>query len=162
MKSFWGLIPRYLWKNKKRVFSIGSAITLSVFLIMSLFIMKEEKIKIYNEKCSNVNGSFNDLLANIRGTDEINILRNDERVKEMTLKTEKFATAAISGTEYYFVINSYDDNADELMNIDFIEGRKPEKDYEIAIESWVMPYLDKAYGVGDIIDCLLYTSYDGR
>lgn len=162
MNSFWGLIPRYLWKNKKRVFSIGSAITLSIFLIMSLFIMKEERVKLFNEECSNLNGTFGDIGANIQGMDNIEALRQDDRIKEMTVSTFKFGTSRVQGTDYYFWINSYDNNADSLMDMDFIEGRKPEQDDEIALESWVMPYLDKAYQIGDTIEltCNIYPSPD--
>jgi|GEM_PF-6597844 len=41
MKSFWGIVPRYIIKNKKRVSSIAVGIVLGITLIMSLSIIQE-------------------------------------------------------------------------------------------------------------------------
>ncbi|WP_102399379.1 hypothetical protein [Haloimpatiens massiliensis] len=39
MKSFWGLIPKYLVKNKKRNFFVAMSIVISITLITSLSVM---------------------------------------------------------------------------------------------------------------------------
>ena len=46
MKSFWSLIPRNIFKNKKRIFFMAVGIILAVSLIISVSIMIETSKKV--------------------------------------------------------------------------------------------------------------------
>lgn len=151
MKSFWGLIPRNLWKNKKRVFSMAVAIVLSVFLIMVLFIMRNYYVDFMTQNQKNTTGTDWDISSNIEGYNNIDKLRQDENVRELTVSTHSFAKSPVEKSSYYFELNGYEDNALDFYNLEFTEGRQPEKDDEIAFEGWILQYLDKDYKVGDKI-----------
>jgi len=45
MKNFWGVVPRYITKNKNRVLFMAIAIVLSTTLIVSLSIMKKSYLE---------------------------------------------------------------------------------------------------------------------
>ncbi len=153
MKSFWGLIPRYLWKNKKRTLSTAVAIILSVILIMAAVVMKECYLE-YNKQCSiDHNGKDYDICANVEGDKNIDGLRQDEVVKDLTVTMHSFAKSiSEDNPDYYINLQGFDDNAENFFNMKFSEGRRPEKDDEIALEEWILPYLDKDYKVGDRIE----------
>lgn len=158
MKSFWGLIPRYLWKNKKRTLSTAVAIILSVILVMAAVIMKKTYLEY--EKQINIDGEGLDwhIATNVEEDKNIDKLRQDELVKDLTVTTYCFAQSiSKKNPEYYIKLRGFDDNAGDFYNFKFIEGRGPEKDDEIALEEWILPYLDKDYKVGDRIEleCLL-------
>lgn len=59
MKSFWGLIPKYLVKNKKRNFFVAVGIMLSISLIVSLSIMiKNLKESSYKQMIDDFGGVY--------------------------------------------------------------------------------------------------------
>lgn len=151
MKSFWGLIPRNLWKNKKRVFSMAVAIVLSVFLIMVLFIMRNYYVDFMTRRQKDTMGDDCDIMSNTEGYNNIDKLRQDENVRELTVFTHAFAKSPVDNSSYYFELNGYEDNAMDFFNLEFIQGRQPENDDEIAFEGWILQYLDKEYKVGDKI-----------
>lgn len=68
----------------------------------------------------------------------------------------------MEGTKYSIGLQGCDDNADKFYNIKFVQGRKPSKDNEIALEKWILPYLKKDYKVGDKIKLKYELKYLGR
>jgi len=60
MKSFWGIVPRYIRRNKSRVLFMAIGIVLSTTLIISLSIMKESYLEYA------INDSIKDLKSKIQ------------------------------------------------------------------------------------------------
>lgn len=154
MRSFWGLIPRNLKKNKKRTFSLSIGIILSVMLIMALFIMKEVYMKVMTEDIQNRVGIYCDLIVNTtdsQGLKKLNRLMEDDIVEKGTVKTFSFADVNLDNTDYTIKLNGYEENVTDFISYELIEGRKPEKDNEIVLEDWILPFLHEDYKVGDSV-----------
>lgn len=63
MKKFWGIIPRNIIKNKKRVFIMGISIVLAISLIVSLSIVGDSIIKNKSEEYINLGGGTYDIFT---------------------------------------------------------------------------------------------------
>ncbi|MEG2291304.1 MAG: FtsX-like permease family protein [Clostridium sp.] len=150
MKSFWGIVPRYIIKNKKRVMSIAVGIVLSITLIMSLAIMKESFIKTLIQNQKNWLGAYYDIEINTSDNKDLDKLKEDEVVDDLATILP-LGSLKLENTKYSIAIKGYDDNITDFMNVKFKEGRKPNSDNEIALEQWILDYLPNEYNVGDKI-----------
>lgn len=150
MKNFWGIVPRYIKSNKKRVLSMSVGIILSVILIMSLVMAKEAYVNTSIESNKNKLGAFYDSRFQTENKLNLSKFKDDKAIKESTTSLILGYTS-IENTDYDITITGYEDNIIDFMNAEFIEGRKPNSDNEIALEEWMIPYFSKDLKVGDKI-----------
>lgn len=150
MKSFWGIIPRYISKNKKRVIFIGLSIIISMSVIVSMsFIKGALKVSLYNKMVDDMGGIF-DYMGQSSGTVDYESLKNEEEIQYVTL-TKLLGKSKIPNTKYSIKISSYEENVTDLLNFKLNEGRYPKSGNEIAIEKWILDILPEKYKIGDTI-----------
>ncbi|WP_346931317.1 FtsX-like permease family protein [Clostridium sp.] len=160
MRSFWGLVPRYIRKNGSRVFFMASGIVLTIALIISIFIMKEALIEAYKLKqIENMGGKY-DISLMTRDYKAIENLEKDDLISKISVITP-FGTSKIDNTKYTIDISGYEENIDEFLNYKVSKGRIPENDNEIALESWILDILPEKYQIGDKINLKSYLEYIG-
>lgn len=160
MKTFWGIVPRYITKNKTRIFFMAIGIILTISLIVSLFIVKEGLIKAYTQKVIDDRGGSYDVSLSTRDYNLMDKLKSDEIVSKISIITP-FGTSKIDGTKYSIDISGYEENITEFINYNILEGRFPQKHNEIALESWIFNVLPEEYKVGDKIRLTSYLEYMG-
>ncbi|MEW8993897.1 ABC transporter permease [Clostridium sp.] len=160
MKSFWGLVPRYIRKNKSRVFFMATGIVLTIALIISIFIMKEALIKAYKLKQIEALGGKYDISLVTRNYKAIENLQKDDLISKISIVTP-FGTSKVENSKYSIDISGYEENIDELLNYKVLKGRLPKNDNEIALESWILDVLPEKYEVGDKIKLKSYLEYIG-
>lgn len=150
MRSFWGLIPKNLWKNKKRTLIIGISIILAISLITCLSIVKENLIGNLKEQCIISSGGDYDIKVYTKYYSKIDMIRNDKLFKDVTVVND-VGVSKIENSDYKLDIKAYDDKAKEMLNFNLIEGKYPKNENEIALEKWVLDELDTKYEIGDKI-----------
>ena len=156
MKSFWGLIPRNLRKNKKRTVFISISIMLSAMLItsLSLTLSNYKKQKIDNAKKQS-GGHYYASCFEGGNPESIKILKSEPYI-------DKFGTsimmghAEVSTDGYKIELNGYDDVDTELLDFKLEKGQYPKNDSEIALEKWVLDKFKVKPTIGDTIN-LSYT-----
>lgn len=150
MKSFWGLIPKYLIKNKKRNFFVAVGIMLSISLIVSLSIMiKNLKESSYKRMIDDFGGEYDNFFFT-EDKKSLNKLVKDPLVDKVSISC-KLGEYKGPNSKYVLGVNGYDDSIGEFLNFKLLEGKFPKKDNEIAIEAWVLNAMPKKYKVGDKI-----------
>lgn len=158
MKSFWSLIPRNIFKNKKRVVPIAISIILSMSLIIALSVMLDIYKKATYER--NIN--------DIGGVYDIQFFTSDEKALDAFSKDSVINKTSIGinlgiyeipNTKYTVEINGYEKNIPEFINFKLVQGRYPEKDNEIAVEDWILDKLPQKYKLGDEITLPSALSY---
>ncbi|WP_346939900.1 FtsX-like permease family protein [uncultured Clostridium sp.] len=160
MKSFWGIVPRYIIKNKNRVLFMAIGIVLSTTLIVSLSIMKESFLEYRtNETIKNSGGNF-DIMIQSKGYGQLDNIKKEEIVDKSSIVTP-LGTSKIEDTKYSIDIRGYEENISEFINLNIVDGRMPCSDNEIAIESWILDYLPKTYKIGDKIKLDYSVQYEG-
>lgn len=160
MKSFWGIVPRYIIKNKSRVSFMATGIVITIALIVSIFIMKEALIKAYKLKQIEGQGGDYDIILDTRDYKAIENLQKDDLISKISVVTP-FGTSKIDNSKYSIDVSGYEENIDELLNYKVLKGRLPENDNEIALESWILDVLPEKYEVGDKIKLKSYLEYVG-
>ncbi|WP_346873733.1 ABC transporter permease [Clostridium sp. UBA5988] len=150
MKSFWGIVPRYIIKNKKRVSSIAVGIVLGITLIMSLSIIQEAWTKALIQAQKDWLGAYYDINISTADGKTLDKLKVDDVVNDLAVILP-LGSLKVENTKYSIAISGYDENIDSFMNIKFIEGHKPNYDNEIALEQWILDYFPKEYKIGDKI-----------
>ncbi|WP_454055601.1 hypothetical protein [Clostridium sp. Marseille-Q7071] len=156
MKSFWGLIPRSLIKNKKRTLFISISIMLSAMLItsLSLTLSNYKKQKIENAKKQS-GGHYYASCFEGGNPESIKILKGEPSI-------DKFGTSIMMGYAeigidgYKIELNGYDDVDTELLDFKLEKGQYPKNDSEIALEKWVLDKFKVKPTIGDTIN-LSYT-----
>lgn len=152
MKSFWGLIPRSLIKNKKRTLFISVSIMLSAMLItsLSLTLSNYNKQKTENSKKQS-GGHYYASCKEVGNFESIQILKGEPSV-------DKFGTSILMGygevgsENYKIELNGYDKTDTELLDFKLEDGRYPEKDSEIALEKWVLNKFKEELKIGDNVN----------
>lgn len=150
MKSFWGLVPRYIIKNKKKVLSLAVGIFLSISLITALDIMKESLINAAIQVQKNWLGSYYDVSFNTTNK-KISKKFNEDSVIQDATTMLAVGTMKFENSSKELSINGYENNIMDFMNMTIIEGNKPQADKEIAIEEWILASFEKEYKIGDKI-----------
>lgn len=150
MKSFWGIVPRYIKKSGSRVFFMATGIVLSVMLIASLSIMKESYLDYKIKEDIEINGGNYDIRIQGKGYGNLDNLYKESIIDKVSLVTP-LGISKIEDSKYSIDIRGYEENIAEFINIDIVEGRSPSSDNEIALEQWILDYLPKKYKVGDKI-----------
>lgn len=150
MRSFWGLIPRYILKNKKRIFFMAVGIVLSIFLIISASMLVDSiKNEYYKTVVDQTGGTYDVLLFTWNGSG-LEELKKDSLVNKSTFATP-LGKYEVPNSAYSIDIGGYENNVTELLNFKLLQGRYPSGNNEIAIEKWVMEALPEKYDIGDKI-----------
>ncbi len=142
MKSFWGIVPRYIKKSGSRVFFMATGIVLSVMLIASLSIMKESYLDYKIKEDIEINGGNYDIRIQGKGYGNLDNLYKESIIDKVSLVTP-LGISKIEDSKYSIDIRGYEENIAEFINIDIVEGRSPSSDNEIALEQWILDYLPK-------------------
>lgn len=150
MKSFWGLIPRYILKNKKRIFFMAVGIVLSIFLIISASILVDSIKSEYYKTVVDQTGGTYDILLFTWNDSRLEELKKDSLVNKATFVTP-LGKCEIPNSSYTIDIGGYEDNVTELLNFKLLQGRYPNSNNEIAVEKWVIEALPQKYEIGDKI-----------
>lgn len=158
MKSFWSLIPKNIFKNKKRVVSIAISIILSMSLIIALSVMFDIYKKATYERNINDIGGVYDIQFYTSDEKALDALSKDPVINK-TLIGINLGIYEIPNTKYTVEINGYEKNIPEFINFKLVQGRYPEKDNEIAVEDWILDKLPQKYKLGDEITLPSALSY---
>lgn len=164
MRSFWSLIPRSIFKNKKRIFFIAVGIILSMSLIISLSIMVEALKKSSYQSMVDNSGGIYDIIFYTSDKKGIEKLTQDPIIDKISTSVN-LGTYNLPKTNYSLEINGYEKNIFELVNFRLLEGRSPKNDNEIAIEQWMLKYMPKKYEIGEKINLtsiIKYTNVQGK
>ena len=108
MKSFWGIIPRYIKKGKKRITFVALGIIVSMALIVSLGTISEALKESLYQKMKDDSGGIHDIYLGTLGYVDFDRVAKEEVVKEVTTG---------------WPIGSYDvPNTDSSLQISAIKG----------------------------------------
>lgn len=164
MRSFWGIIPRYIIKNKKRIVFMGIGIVLSIALIVSLSIIQESVSKTSYERMVDDSGGIYDISFFTRDYEKFQELKTDSAVEKMSIAAN-LGEYKIPNSKVNIDIKAYDENVTEFLNFKLTEGRYPEKGNEIALEQWVLDAFPQKYEIGDTMKfphTVEYRTLDGE
>ena len=161
MKSFWGIIPRYIKKGKKRIIFVALGIIVSMALIVSLGTISEALKESLYQKMKDDSGGIHDIYLGTVGYVDFDRVAKEEVVKEVTT-VWPIARYDVPNTDNSLQISAFKENATDILNLELLEGRYPEKDNEIAIEKWILDLLPKKYEIGDKITIPYTIGYRGR
>ncbi|WP_346916351.1 FtsX-like permease family protein [Clostridium sp.] len=161
MRSFWGIIPRYIKKGKKRITFVALGIVVSMALIVSLGTISEALKESLYQKMKDDSGGIHDIYLGTVGYVDFDRVEKEEVVKEVTT-VWPIAKYDVPNTNNTLQISAFKENATDILNLKLLEGRYPEKDNEIAIEKWILDLLPKKYKVGDKITIPYTIGYRGR
>ncbi|WP_346893968.1 ABC transporter permease [Clostridium sp. UBA871] len=150
MKSFWGIIPRYIKKGKKRIIFVALGIIVSMALIVSLGTISEALKESLYQKMKDDSGGIHDIYLGTLGYVDFDRVAKEEVVKEVTT-VWPIGRYDVPNTDNSLQISAFKENATDILNLELIEGRYPEKDNEIAIEKWILDLFPKKYEIGDKI-----------
>jgi ABC-type antimicrobial peptide transport system permease subunit len=161
MKSFWGIIPRYIKKGKKRITFVALGIIVSMALIVSLGTISEALKESLYQKMKDDSGGIHDIYLATIGYVDFDRVAKEEVVKEITT-VWPIAKYDVPNTENILQISAFKENATDILNLELLEGRYPEKDNEIAIEKWILDLFPKKYEIGDKITIPYTIVHRGR
>lgn len=164
MRSFWELIPRYILKNKKRVFFMAVGIVLSISLVISATILVETIKKAFYQSVIDGSGGIYEAMFFTWNKARFEEIKGDPIIDKVTFITP-LGTHKFENTSYKLDILGCDENITELLNCKLIEGKYPEKQGEIALEKWILDLLPQKYKIGDSIELssvVEYMSPNGR
>lgn len=135
MKNYWGLIPRYLHKQKKQSVLIGVSIVLAVMLISVIGNIGETIQSTLIEQVKSITGDYH-ASYNYVNQDQIDILNKDSRV-------DKVGTALFLGDGVLengasqVSVYGYDEQMLAMKRVQLLDGSFPVKEGEIVIEEWL-------------------------
>ncbi len=161
MKSFWGIIPRYIKKGKKRIIFVALGIIVSMALIVSLGTISEALKESLYQKMKDDSGGIYDIYLATIGYVDFDRVEKEEVVKEVTT-VWPIAKYDVPNTENILQISAFKENATDILNLKLLEGRYPENDNEIAIEKWILDLFPKKYEIGDKITIPYTIVHRGR
>lgn len=155
MKSYLGLVPRYLRHHSRRAILISLGIMLSValmtFLLLFVTNLKEFRLQVSER---------------MYGTYEVKFLSLDEgQIQKLTQnpiiqEMEQVWTVKIpmdQGTGSVVELAAIDDEkAQTMLPVEFLQGRAPMETDEIALTEWALAGLHKEQTLGQTI------TYEGR
>ncbi|WP_171011310.1 ABC transporter permease [Haloimpatiens lingqiaonensis] len=154
MKSFWGLIPKYLVKNKKRNFFVAMSIVISITLITSLSVMLSTLKENTKARLIDDRGGAYDVIMDYKNQykkEAEELCKNNSSIIENSTTFVSMGNSKIKDSQYSIDINGYDKKAIDLFNFKLLKGRYPEKPNEIALENWVVKKINPNLEIGDNI-----------
>ncbi|AAO36344.1 ABC transporter permease [Clostridium tetani] len=148
MKSYKEITGKYLKHNKKRSILTICGIILSVALITSIGLFIKSMQNTFLQEAISENGSYhisiykedNEVYDKIHNNPKIDKVGLKESVGDVYLRDEKKIN-----------ITKFNENALRLLPYKAIKGELPKKHDEIALESWILSYMDGTPNVGSII-----------
>lgn len=149
MKSYWGLIPRYLHKQKKQSLLIGVSIVLAVMLISVISNIGETIQGTLIEQVKNITGDYH-ASYNFVNQAQIDILKKD-------LRLDKVGTSLLLGdgilqdSSLKISVSGYDKQMIDMKRIESLDGSFPTNDGEIVIEEWLSKELEEQGQIGSVI-----------
>ncbi|WP_291580294.1 ABC transporter permease [Clostridium sp. UBA6640] len=148
MKSYKDITNKYLKHNKKRTVLTICGIILSVALITSIGLFMKSMQNTFIQDAIEGAGSFHIAIAKLNDSDYDKI-KNNPKIEKVGLKEQwdKISLKSSKSIELF----KLDKNALELLPYKAIEGEIPKEDGEIALESWVLNYIDNTPKLGDTI-----------
>jgi putative ABC transport system permease protein len=147
MKSYLGLIPRYLRIQKKRSILTVMGILLSVALmVFSILFMENIKLVIL-ESTKKQSGGYHLEIHHIT-PDQFAILQNHHKVnKAGWVTTGRFS---MPKQKIRLQISGFDEQMVGLYrSVTLKTGMLPTKDHEVALEEWVLPELGLQGKIGE-------------
>ncbi len=150
MKSFFSLIPKYMFKSKKRVWFIAIGLIVSTILITSIGIITRKIEKAQWQYVKNSIGGIQDVTISSPNFKKLKDINKNENIDKYTISLE-LGKAEIPGSSYQMNITGYDKMSRDILNFKLIEGRYPQKENEIALEQWVVNKLPSNTKIGDKI-----------
>ncbi|MEN2257546.1 ABC transporter permease [Paraclostridium benzoelyticum] len=137
---------RYLKYNKKRTQLMIIGVILSIALISSIgtFLITLQNSFVQEEV--NLNGNYHIILENI-DKEKFEKIKNNPQI-EFISPEKKIVYDNFVGNKKINV-KSGNKSLFNIENIQIKEGRLPEKNNEIVIESWILKYFKKPINIGD-------------
>ncbi|ARC84315.1 ftsX-like permease family protein [Clostridium argentinense CDC 2741] len=148
MKSYKDITNKYLKHNKKRTVLTICGIILSVALITSIGLFIKSIQNTFIQDAIDGAGSFHIAITNLNNKDYDKI-KNNPKIEKVGLK-EQWDKVPLKSSKYIELVK-IDKNALELLPYKAVEGEIPKADGEIALESWVLNYMDNTPKLGDTI-----------
>ncbi|WP_333858991.1 ABC transporter permease [Clostridium sp.] len=151
MKNYKEITDKYLKHNKKRTALTILGIILSVALITSVGLFIKSLQNSFVESTIKSEGGFHVKISNVNNEDYIK-LKNNVKIDTIGIQENWLQCRLKEGKE--IEIDRVDKNALKLLPDYYkpIKGKFPEKEGEIALESWVFKYIDNSPDIGDSIN----------
>ncbi|MGL5354494.1 MAG: ABC transporter permease [Clostridium sp.] len=155
MRSYKGLVNRYIKNEKRSIVPIFISIILTISLITSVvFIAQNIMENDFIEK-KILFGDYDIRLQKINN-ERLNIIKNHENVKEYALGKNKEILVNKSKKDdslnYISIYGVEKKVLDEYINLKVIEGRLPQNENEIVLNKEMLSLLSKEYKVGSVIE----------
>ncbi len=158
MKTYLGLIPRNLIKNKKRTLALAVSIMLSIVLITSTEILIRSIIKSSMKDNEILTGKYHANCMGIPYSSIDNIKQNKKVDRVATTSLVAHSKIGESIVEMY----GMDEEAIDLLSMKLVEGKYPKKQGEAVVEQWVLNKIKPNAKIGDkiSIECSIYKTLE--
>lgn len=154
MKTYLGLIPRNLIKNKKRTLALAVSIMLSIVLITSTEILIKSVVNSSMRDNQMIMGKYH---ASYMGMPYFSIDKVKQNKKVDRVATTSLIAQCKSGES---VIEMYgmDGETIDLLSMKLVDGKYPQKQGEAIVEKWVLNKIKPNAKIGDkiSIECSIF------
>ncbi|NOH16133.1 ABC transporter permease [Clostridium cochlearium] len=148
MKSYRQITDKYLKHNKKRSILTICGIILSVVLITSIGLFIKSMQNTFLQEAISSNGSYHISISK-EDDEAYDKIYNNPKIDKVGLK-ESIDSVSLRDDKK-INITQFNKNALELLPYKSIKGELPKKNGEIALESWILNYMDGKPKLGSII-----------
>ncbi|MEL5899842.1 FtsX-like permease family protein [Clostridium sporogenes] len=148
MKSYRQITDKYLKHNKKRSILTICGIILSVALITSIGLFIKSMQNTFLQEAISSNGSYHISISK-EDDEAYDKIYNNPKIDKVGLK-ESIDSVSLRDDKK-INITQFNKNALELLPYKSIKGELPKKNGEIALESWILNYMDGKPKLGSII-----------
>ncbi|MEG2353142.1 MAG: FtsX-like permease family protein [Clostridium sp.] len=146
-------------KNKKRNLFLATTLMLFSLFVITVGISNEFLIEKIHEDVKNISGGYWDVYASGKGDigrETLYSMAEDSIVSDsaekIILGDLTLEDKGVNGEEYKLQVESCDEEVLKFMNSTIIEGGFPKADNEIALEDWIVPYIEGEVNIGDYIE----------
>lgn len=137
---------RYLKYNKKRTQLMIIGIILSIALISSIGTFLLALQNSFVQEQINLNGNYHIILKNI-DKEKFEKIKNNPQIEFISPEKEMVYDNFVGNKKIN--VKSGNKSLFNIENVQIKEGRLPEKNNEIVIESWILKYFKKPINIGD-------------
>lgn len=154
MKTYLGLIPRNLIKNKMRTLALAVSIMLSIVLITSVEILIRSVINSSMKDNEILMGKYHASYMGIPYFSIDNIKQNKKVDRVTTISLVSQSKIGEGTVEIY----GMDEEAIDLLSMKLVEGKYPQKKEEAAVEQRVLNKIKPNAKIGDkiSIECSIF------
>jgi putative ABC transport system permease protein len=156
LKSYRQLIPIYLKSQKRRTFSVGTAIFLATTLIICMMVLGKSHNRNAIAAAEYSNGKEHAILLNLNKA-ELQKLKKEKEIGEVAVRENIGYGVLKNGTGIN--IEGFDKKSITLGEYAISKGKFPNKQGEIAIEKWMLSNLKLKAKCGQIITFDVKSSY---